>query len=138
MGPTPASYPAGNGTTAIGDDAFSTNIPDNAGIALFKTANPANFTLANRLDAVGTTSETNALYKEGAGLPPLIPFSIDYSWYRTIPSSGAGAGLPKDTNNNSVDFLFVDTNGTSAGGVFRYRRWSNHRTKTVTATDNTD
>lgn len=111
-----SAYPAGNGTLAIGDDAFSTNIPDNAGIALFKTANPANFNLANRLDAVGTTSTPDPLYREGAGLPPLIPFSIDYSWYRTIPSTGSGAGLPKDSNDNSADFLFVDTNGTSAGG----------------------
>ncbi len=110
------AYPAGNGTTALGDVTFNSNIPDNAGIALFKTANSDNFNLANRLDAVGTTSEANALYKEGVGLPPLIPFSIDYSWYRTIPSSGAGAGLPKDTNVNNADFLFVDTNGTSAGG----------------------
>jgi len=110
------AYPAGGSSTAIGDDAFSTNIPDNAGIALFKTANPANFNLANRLDAVGTTSTSDSLYREGAGLPPLIPFSIDYSWYRTIPSTGPGAGLPKDSNDNSADFLFVDTNGTSAGG----------------------
>jgi len=56
------------------------------------------------------------LYREGAGLAPLIPFSIDYSWYRTIPSTGPGAGLSQDTNNNTADFLFVDTNGTSAGG----------------------
>src|SRR6185312_7979508 len=37
------AYPAGSASTAIGDNAFSTNIPDNAGIALFKSANPANF-----------------------------------------------------------------------------------------------
>jgi hypothetical protein len=111
-----SGYPAGSFNTATGEVTFTTDIPDNAGIALFRTSNPANFNLANRLDAVGTTSEANALYKEGAGLPPLIPFSIDCSWYRNIPSTGAGAGLPQDTNNNAADFLFVDTNGTSAGG----------------------
>src|SRR4026208_522083 len=31
-----ASYPAGNGTTATGDATYTTDIPDNAGIALFK------------------------------------------------------------------------------------------------------
>jgi hypothetical protein len=41
-----ASYPAGNGTTATGDAAFTTDIPDNAGIALFNTSTPANFSLA--------------------------------------------------------------------------------------------
>jgi hypothetical protein len=111
-----AAYPAGNGTTAVGDATFINNIPDNVGIALFRTATPANFTLANRLDAVGPTIEANMVYREGAGLPLLVPFSVDYSWYRNVPSIGAGAGLPQDTGNNAADFLFVDTNGTSAGG----------------------
>src|ERR671911_2614389 len=30
-----ASYPAGNGTTATGDATYTTDIPDNAGIAIF-------------------------------------------------------------------------------------------------------
>ena len=44
-----ASYPAGNGTTATGDATYTTDIPDNAGIAIFNTSVAANFTLANRL-----------------------------------------------------------------------------------------
>jgi len=118
-----ASYPAGNGTTATGDATYTTDIADNAGIAIFNTNVPANFTLANRLDAVGSTSEANTLYKEGTGYPALVPFSIDYSFYRdscgksgSITTLGAcPSGLPKDTNNNAADFIFVDTNGTSAG-----------------------
>ncbi|KAA1421286.1 hypothetical protein F0U44_02955 [Nocardioides humilatus] len=118
-----ASYPAGNGTTATGDATYTTDIPDNAGIALFNTSVAANFTLANRLDAVGSTSEANVLYKEGTGYPALVPFSIDYSFYRNLstpsitsntPSSNT-PGIPQDTENNAVDFVFVDTNGTSAG-----------------------
>ncbi len=109
-------YPAGIGTSAGGDVTYGTNIPDNTGIALFKTSTPANFNLANRLDAVGPTTEPNALYREGAGLASLVPFSIDYSWYRNIPSDGVGAGLPQDTGSNADDFKFVDTNGTAAGG----------------------
>src|SRR5207247_4647652 len=62
-----SAYPAGNGTTATGDATFTTDIPDNAGIALFNTNLTANFLLANRLDAVGSTSEANTLYKEGTG-----------------------------------------------------------------------
>src|SRR5687767_10401947 len=118
-----ASYPAGNGTTATGDATYTTDIPDNAGIAIFNTSVAANFTLANRLDAVGSTSEANTLYKEGTGYPTLTPFSINYSFYRdTCGKSGSittfGAcpiSTPKDTNNNAADFVFVDTNGTSAG-----------------------
>src|SRR4029450_9872014 len=83
----------------------------------------ANFTLANRLDAVGSTSEANTLYKEGTGYPALTPFSIDYAFYRdncgkggSITTMGACTiSTPKDTNNNAADFIFVDTNGTSAG-----------------------
>jgi hypothetical protein len=118
-----ASYPAGNGTTATGDATYTTDIPDNAGIAIFNTSVAANFTLANRLDAVGSTSEANTLYKEGTGYPTLTPFSIDYSFYRdqcgksgSITTFGAcPISTPKDTNNNAADFVFVDTNGTSAG-----------------------
>lgn len=107
-----ASYPAGNGTTATGDATYTTDIPDNAGIALFNTATAANFTLANRLDAVGSNAEANTLYREGAGYPALTPFSIDSSFYRDMRGN---QGFPKDTDDNAADFLFVDTNGTSAG-----------------------
>ena len=118
-----ASYPAGNGTTATGDATYTTDIPDNAGIAIFNTSVAANFVLANRLDAVGSTSEANTLYKEGTGYPTLTPFSIDYAFYRdncgksgSITTFGVcPIDTPKDTNNNAADFVFVDTNGTSAG-----------------------
>ena len=118
-----ASYPAGNGTTATGDATYTTDIPDNAGIAIFNTSIAANFILANRMDAVGSTSEANTTYKEGTGYPALVPFSINYSFYRddcgksgSITTFGACTiSTPKDTNNNAADFIFVDTNGTSAG-----------------------
>jgi hypothetical protein len=118
-----ASYPAGNGTTATGDATYTTNIPDNAGIALFNGNVAAAVVLANRMDAVGSTSEANTLYKEGTGYPALTAFSIDYSFYRdncgkagSITTFGAcPISTPKDTNNNAADFVFVDTNGTSAG-----------------------
>src|SRR6202008_2561018 len=101
-----------------------TDIPDNAGIAIFNTSVAADFTLATRFDAVGSTSEANTLYKEGTGYPALTPFSIDYSFYRdncgkngSITTFGVcpAGGNYVDTNNNASDFYFVDTNGTSAG-----------------------
>jgi hypothetical protein len=119
-----ASYPSGNGTTATGDATYTTDIPDNAGIALFNnTTGGGSFSLANRFDAVGSTSEANTLYKEGTGYPALTPFSIDYSFHRDeCGKSGSITTLgtcpistPKDTDNNATDFIFVDTNGTSAG-----------------------
>jgi len=118
------SYPAGNGTTATGDATYATDIPDNAGIALFNNnTGGGSFTLANRFDAVGSTSEANVLYKEGTGYPALVPFSIDYAFVRdecgkagSITTMGpCTISTPKDTDNNAADFYFVDTNGTSAG-----------------------
>ena len=118
------SYPAGNGTTATGDATYVTDIPDNAGIAIFNNnTGGGSYILANRLDAVGSTSEVNVLYKEGAGYPALVPFSIDYSFYRdNCGKQGSITTMllctistPADTNDNAVDFIFVDTNGTSAG-----------------------
>ena len=110
-----ANYPAGLGSSATGDATYTLNIADNSGLGLFKTANSANFNLGTRLDAVGATSVANALFKEGVGLPAINSFSIDYSWFRIMPTTAPGAGLPQDTNNNAVDFRFADTNGTSAG-----------------------
>lgn len=135
---TLGSYPAGNGTTAMGDAIYGIGIADNAGIALFNTANPANFTLANRLDAVGNTSEANTLYREGAGLPVLPAFfSFQYSWVRRLPGGCTGtnpgfvnhncttptlvgttpppsSGNSQDTGDNAADFLYVEVNGTAA------------------------
>jgi len=109
---------------ANGNATYTTDIPDNAGIALFNTSVAANFTLANRLDAVGSTSEANTLYKEGTGYPAITPFSINYSFVRDECGKGGAittfglcpsGGSYVDTNNNASDFYFVDTNGTSAG-----------------------
>ncbi len=110
--------------TATADATYTIDIPDNAGVALFNTANPISFVTANRLDSVGFTTTPVGLFKEGTGLPTLTPFNIDYSWVRdncgkqgSIPTFGPcpSGGLPVDTGNNANDFYFVDTNGTSAG-----------------------
>jgi len=119
-----SAYPAGNGTTGTGDASYTTDIPDNAGIALFNNNSGEDYTLAARLDAVGSTAEANTLYKEGTGYPALTPFNIDYSFYRdNCGRQGAVASLQPctittgviDTDDNANDFIFVDTNGTSAG-----------------------
>lgn len=126
FGYTLASYPAGNGTTASGNATHAINISDNTGIAIFNNnTGGAAYSVANRLDAVGSTSEADPVYKEGSGYPELTPFSIDYSFYRTLcprasstadPICGpSDSGLPQDTDDNALDFVFVDTNGTSAG-----------------------
>ena len=66
------TYPAGDGTFATGDATWTTDVPDNTGLALFRTNTPANFNTTNRLDSVGPNTEPNTLYREGAGYSPLV------------------------------------------------------------------
>ena len=114
------------GAYAAPDATYVTDIADNAGIALFNSNVPVNFTLASLLDAVGSASEVNVIYKKGTGYPTLVPSSIDYSFVRdncgkggsnTILGQCPSNGLPVDTGNNATDFYFVDVNGvlTAAG-----------------------
>ena len=120
-----AAYPATETTTATGDATYTTDIPDNAGIALFNNnTGGSNYSEVNRIDAVGSTAETNTLYKEGTGYPALTPFSIEYSFVRdscgkqgSITAFGPcpSTGFLIDTNNNATDFFFISTNGMSAG-----------------------
>ena len=113
--PTHGHYLCANSSASLSvepDNVYATGIPENAGIALFNNATGgASYNLANRLDAIGSTSETNAVYKEGDGYSPLAPTTLDYAFYRDLRP----AGVPKDTDNNALDLLFVNT--TAAGGA---------------------
>ena len=111
-------------SAAAGDMTFTTQIADNVGIALFNTSNPSNFSEATRLDAAGSTSELNTLYKEGAGYPAVIPFNINYSFFRDMCGKGGSTsalgacptgGAVRDTGDNGADFLYADPNSTDAG-----------------------
>jgi hypothetical protein len=108
-----------------GDDStcfgYELDIPDNAGIAVFRTSSAANFTPATRLDAVGSTGEGNTLYREGVGYPALTAAdtaqNLEHSFHRTLCAFVGGVGCtadgnPKDSGDNAADFMFVDTNGT--------------------------
>ena len=121
-------YPAGELSTATGDITFTTDIPDNAGLAVFRTSNTESFNLTNRFDAVGSTSEVNALYREGTGYPALSPLGLDYAFYRdncgksgsvTVFGTCPTGGVPRDTDNNAVDFIYVSPDGNSAGAGAR-------------------
>jgi hypothetical protein len=94
------------------DNTYAAGISENAGIAIFNNSTGgASYTLANRLDAAGSATEADAVYKEGNGYPTITASGLNYSFYRDLRPNG----LPKDTDDNAVDFLFVDTSGTNAG-----------------------
>jgi hypothetical protein len=96
---------------AAPDATYATDIPDNTGVALFRTSTPANFTLANRLDAAGFSS-ADPLYREGAGLAPVGTTNAEYSHVRNLTT-----GFPQDTNENAADFVLVHTAGAALNGV---------------------
>ena len=97
-----------------GDNSYSVDIPDNSGLAIFKTATVANFNVATRMDSVGFTSQAAGLFREGNGLPPLSTtvalYADQLSIFRTLTT-----GEPRDSEANENDFLFANTAGTDLG-----------------------
>lgn len=108
------SYPGVAVRAADGDNSYSVDIPDNAGLAVFKTATVANFSVATRMDSVGFTSQAAGLFREGAGLPPLSTNAADYADQLTIFRK-LDSGEPRDSGANETDFLFANTSGTNLG-----------------------
>jgi hypothetical protein len=83
---------------------YTYDIPDNGGIAIFNTANPANFGDTTRLDAVGFTAVSG--FYETTPLSPStgVTDNQQFSFARKLAT-----GRPLDTNNNSNDFMLVAT-----------------------------
>jgi hypothetical protein len=99
--------PAAGGGAA----SYNADIPDGAGLALFRTGNPALFlTPAERLDAVGFTGST---FFEGAPLTPAggITTPLEHSFARKETS-----GRPQDTDQNENDFYFLEVGGAGSNG----------------------
>ncbi|MET0650068.1 MAG: hypothetical protein ABW208_25960 [Pyrinomonadaceae bacterium] len=99
--------------------SYNLDIPDGSGIALFGTANPANYALASRLDAAGYAS-VDPLYREGAGFPgpgAEATNDLQHSFVRKVCVFGgpgcSGPGTPKDTSDNGEDFVVVNTEGSA-------------------------
>ena len=112
-GPNTTVAPAGPTTTATPDATFTADLPQGGtgGVAIFNTATPAGFTMANRLDAAGEGGAP-ALYREGAGLT-VSPNNTQHTYYRTRLIAGT---QPFDTDNNTADFSLVDAQAESLGG----------------------
>ncbi len=107
---TAAGYSlAAYGGSASGDLTYSTDIPDNTGLALFNTSNAANFNTTNRLDAVGF-STSGTLYREGTGLALLGANGGQFAFLRKLNSA-----TPQDTGDNLADFTLVATDAGTYG-----------------------
>jgi hypothetical protein len=94
---------------------YDCDIDDGAGVALFRTAEPTSFNTGTRLDAAGFSNLQTPLadlFREGTGLTSPGPNDGEYSFVRRLST-----GLPKDTNDNASDFVFVSTDGGVYGTV---------------------
>ncbi|MCA1613221.1 MAG: hypothetical protein LC800_03485 [Acidobacteria bacterium] len=82
------------------------------GLALFRTANPSNFALANRLDAVNTNANNEPLLGDAPGIDYAGEYNTtaQFSWLRRLDG-----GRPQDTNNSFSDFVLVSTSGGTLG-----------------------
>jgi hypothetical protein len=104
------TYPAGNGTTATPDLAVPNNfLPQDRNIGLFSTTDTNNFTTTTHLDALGfgpnpppAPGQVCVLLSEGTPMPNSAGSNIEHSFLRKLTT-----GFPKDTNDNSADFVVV-------------------------------
>ncbi|HEX5708177.1 MAG TPA: lamin tail domain-containing protein, partial [Pyrinomonadaceae bacterium] len=109
---TAPGTPPGVVRTADADTGFSATtaatdvVPDNSGVALFKSTVPAAFILANQADAAGFAG-AGTTFREGTGIPAITPGAVtgQISFHRNQSS-----GAPQDTNDNAADFIFTNTN----------------------------
>lgn len=125
------AYPAQPSVRGADSDVgYSVNLLDNGGLALFRTATQANYAAGTRIDSVGFSTIAAGLFKEGAGIPAMtVQPTTNFAFFRDLCGKGGSQtqlggcptlGLPKDSNDNAVDFVFVDVNGTSpSAGVQR-------------------
>ena len=102
LGYSLANY--GGTGAAAGDVTYTTDIPlvSGGGVALFNTSNPANFTLANRLDAVGFLNVPSLYRENGLTTFPVSSNGTNYFQVRSMAT-----GFPRDTGDNEADFILT-------------------------------
>jgi hypothetical protein len=111
---------------AAGNLTLTSDIEADRNVAVFSTANIGAISTVNRLDAVGfganNTGTCNLLREPGNLAPVGAAPTAEGSYFRKecdfVGGSGCAAGgNPKDSNDNSADFMFADTQGTFISGV---------------------
>lgn len=113
---------------ATGDLALSADIESDRNVAIFSTTDINQLSSLTRLDAVGFGTNTGGgvcdLLREGTTLPPVAGSVTEHAFLRKLCDFAGGVGcqtpgIPKDTNNNGEDLMFVDTAGTLVNGMQR-------------------
>jgi hypothetical protein len=84
------------------------------GFALFTTSNQANWSPANRLDAVEGVFNLNPLFESGTGISLSADYrnaTVQYSWGRRLQS-----GVPQDSDNSAADWVVISNMGSFLRG----------------------
>ena len=111
---------------AAGDQTMTSDVENDRNVAVFSTADVGNVSTVTRLDAVGFGTNTGGgvceLLREGNNLPAVSGSALEHTFFRKqcdfVGAVGClTGGNPKDTNDNSADFLFADTLGSTISGV---------------------
>jgi hypothetical protein len=109
---------------AAGNLTLSSDIPTNGNVAVFSTSDITSISSTNRLDAVGFGLNTGSvcdLLREPTNATAAttnLTLLGQHSYFRKECDFAGGCqagGNPKETNDNSVDFMFADANATAAG-----------------------
>ncbi len=94
-------FPTGIGTlTGVGDQTFSADIPDNAGLVLLNTADQMQFTRSNSVDSVGFGDSP---WAEGRSLTTVSSADFESCFVRRIRP-----GELQDSGDNFSDFQLLD------------------------------
>jgi hypothetical protein len=93
------------------DAMYTPDLADNGGVAIFRTANPANFNAGTRMDSAGFVAATNVLFKEGGGIPNTAGVPTGQISFHRLQT----AGTPQDTGDNAADFVFTNTVNETLG-----------------------
>ncbi len=123
-----SAYSLGNygGTgAAAGNLTATSDIENDRNVGVFSTDDVEAISTANRLDAVGFGTNVGGacnLLREPSNLPAVSGSTLEYTFFRKqcdfVTGVGcASGGNPKDSNDNSADFLFADTLGSNIAGV---------------------
>jgi len=117
------------GSYATGNQTLTSNIDSDANVGVFSTSDVTNISSITRLDAIGFGPNMGGavcdLLREGTNQGGTLGINAEYSFSRDTCGKGGNianfgacqTATPVDTNNNSVDFLFADTQGTFIAGL---------------------
>jgi uncharacterized repeat protein (TIGR01451 family) len=106
---------------ATGDATLISDIENNRNLGLFSTTDVNELSTVTRFDAIGFGTNIGGvcdLLSEGSTQGAITSFTVQHSFFRKL-CDFAGVcttpGIPKDTNNNAIDFKFADPAGVSIG-----------------------